>query len=374
LQGSNVLVVDDLPENLKLLSKVLASDRLEPKLFPGGKQALEAALADPPDIVLLDMNMPEMSGLEVCQRFKQDERLKKIPIIFISGLNDTETKLEAFRAGCVDYISKPFQKEEVLARVRTHLHLNQLRAQMESHARDLEQRVAEEVQSVTATQLATIYAMAKLAEVRDDDTGKHIERVQTFAKMLAGQLKSMGLHLSRLSAEFIDTLYQTASLHDIGKVGIPDAILLKPGKLTAEEFTIMKTHSAFGANTLNAVLARHPGNRFLRMGVDVARSHHEKWDGSGYPDGLAGAAIPLSGRITALADFYDALRSKRCYHEPFTHENTRRMIREGRGTHFDPDVVDAFMALEAEFERVRDEMGEIGEKTSISITCGIKNF
>jgi putative two-component system response regulator len=358
LQGSNVLIVDDLPENLKLLSKVLTGDRLEPKPFLSGKPALQAALDDPPDIILLDMNMPEMSGLEVCQRLKQDERLKKIPVIFISGLQDTEDKLEAFRAGGVDYISKPFHREEVLARVRTHLRMSQMQAQMESHTRELEQRVAEEIQLVTASQLATIYALAKLAEVRDDDTGRHIERVQTFAKMVAEQLRATGHHLERLTDVYIDTLYKTASLHDIGKVGIPDAILLKPGKLTPEEFTVMKTHSAFGADTLNSVLLRHPDNRFLRMGVDVARSHHEKWDGSGYPDGLAGVAIPLSGRITALADFYDALRSKRCYHLPFTHEDTRRMIQEGRGRHFDPDVVDAFMTLEDRFRTVRAEMGE----------------
>ncbi len=356
LQGSNVFVVDDLPENLKLLEKVLLHDQLQPKSFSSGQRALEAAVNDPPDIVLMDINMPEMSGFDVCLRFKQNERLRKIPIIFISGLQDTDDKIQAFRSGGVDYITKPFEREEVLARVRTHLRLSQLQERLQSHNRDLEQRVAEQVKSVTASQMATIYALAKLAEVRDDDTGRHIERVQTFAKMLAEQLKMMGLHAERITDEFIDTLFKTASLHDIGKVGIPDSILLKPGKLTAEEFTVMKTHSAFGANTLNAVLIRHPDNRFLRMGVDVARAHHEKWDGSGYPDGLSGVAIPLSGRITAVADFYDALRSKRCYHEPFTHADTRRMIQEGRGRHFDPDLVDAFMILEGQFEKVRHEM------------------
>ena len=176
--------------------------------------------------------------------------------------------------------------------------------------------------------------------------------------MLAQQLFDMGLHLDQLTDVYIDTIYQTASLHDIGKVGIPDAILLKPGKLTTEEFTIMKTHSAFGADTLESVLQHHPDNRFLSMGAEVARSHHEKWDGSGYPDGLAGSAIPLAGRITAIADFYDALRSKRCYHEPFTHEVTRQMIRDGKGAHFDPDIVDAFNVLEETFDLVRTEMGE----------------
>jgi putative two-component system response regulator len=166
----------------------------------------------------------------------------------------------------------------------------------------------------------------------------------------------MRLHVATLTSEFIDNLYQTASLHDIGKVGTPDAILLKPGKLTTEELAEMKKHCALGANTLAAVLKRHPGNQFLRMGVDVARSHHEKWDGSGYPDGLKGVAIPLAARIVALADFYDGLTSKRCYRPAFSHEDTCRMIQEGSGTHFDPDVVTAFSALAGQFRRIRQEM------------------
>ena len=358
LQSGDVLIVDDKPENLKLLAKILKNDRLESRLVLSGSLAQEAALEKPPDLVLLDMSMPEMSGLDLCRWFKKNKFLQNIPIIFISGLQDTEDKIAAFSAGGVDYISKPFQKAEVLARVQTHLRLSQLQAKQRSHTLELEQRVADQVKFVMASHLATIFALAKLAEVRDDDTGQHIERVQSFARMLAQQLRIMGLHVELLTDIFIDTLYQTAPLHDIGKVGIPDAILLKPGKLTAEEFTVMKTHSAFGADTLKTVLLRHPDNHFLSMGVDVARSHHEKWDGSGYPDGLKGQDIPLSARIVALADFYDALRSKRCYHLPTTHEDTRRMIQGGRGAHFDPDVVDAFKVLEGKFESVRQEMGE----------------
>ncbi len=358
LRGGNILIVDDLPENLRLLARVLKAEGLEHQAVSSGKLAQEAALKEPPDLVLLDMDMPEMSGLDVCRWFKQDENLRDIPIIFISALQDTEDKVAALVAGGVDYISKPFQREEVLARVRTHLRLSLLQAKLVSHTLELEQRVADQVKSVTASHLATIFALAKLAEARDNDTGRHIERVQTFARMLAEQLRAMGLHRDRLTDVFIDTLYQTASLHDIGKVGIPDAVLLKPGLLTSGEFTVMKTHSALGAETLQSVLVRHPDNRFLSMGVDVARHHHEKWDGSGYPDGLKGPAIPLSARIVALADFYDALRSKRCYHLPFTHEVTRRMIKEGRGSHFDPELADAFSALEERFRSVRQEMGE----------------
>jgi len=356
VQGSSVLIVDDAPENLRLLAAVLKRGGLVPRPVTSGRLAIEAAVADPPDLVLLDVRMPQMSGVEVCRWFKRDERLRSIPIIFISGLQGTDDKVEAFRVGGIDYVSKPFQDGEVLARIKTHLRLRQLQVELVSHNLQLEQRIAEQVKAVTASQLATIFALARLAESRDDDTGQHIERVQTFARVLAGQMREMGLQVAQLTPAFIDNLYQTASLHDIGKVGAPDAILLKPGKLTTEELAEMKKHCALGANTLAAVLKRHPDNQFLRMGVDVARSHHEKWDGSGYPDGLKGAAIPLAARIVALADFYDALTSKRCYRPAFSHEDTGRMIQEGSGTQFDPDVVTAFRALDGQFRRIRHEM------------------
>ncbi len=358
LLGSKILIVDDNSGNLKILEKVLKNEGLDPIPVSSGSLALSQALKETPNLVLLDMNMPEMSGLEVCQWFKLNKHLQNIPILFISGDQDVDVKVEAFHAGGVDYISKPFHKEEVMARVITHLSMRRLQARMESHTMDLERRVAEQVDLIMASNLATIFAIAKLAEVRDDDTGKHIERVQTFARMLAEQLRTNGLHMDQLTDIYIDTLYQTASLHDIGKVGISDAILLKPGRLTSAEFMVMKTHSVIGADTLNRVLKQHPHNRFLRMGVDVARAHHERWDGSGYPDNLKGEAIPLAGRIVAVADFYDALRSTRCYHLPLNHEDTRDLIREGHGAHFDPDVADAFIALEEPFRRVRREMGE----------------
>jgi putative two-component system response regulator len=356
VQGRSVLIVDDAPENLRLLTVVLKRGGLVPRPVTSGRLAIEAAVIDPPDLVLLDVRMPEMSGVDVCRWFKQDERLRSIPIIFISGLAGTDDKVEAFRVGAVDYVSKPFQEEEVLARIKTHLRLRGLQVELVSHNLQLEQRISEQVRAVTASQLATIFALAKLAEARDDDTGQHIERVQTFSKVLAEHMREMRLHVAQLTAAFIDNLYQTASLHDIGKVGTPDAILLKPGKLTADEFAEMKKHSVLGATTLGAVLKRHPDNQFLRVGVDVARSHHEKWDGGGYPDGLKGAAIPLAARIVALADFYDALTSKRCYRPAFSHEDTCRMIQEGRGTHFDPDAVTAFGTLEGQFRRIRQEM------------------
>jgi putative two-component system response regulator len=355
IQGSSVLVVDDVPENLRALAAVLRRAGLIPRPVTSGRRAIEAAVADPPDLVLLDIQMPEMSGLDVCRWFKQDDRLRSIPVIFISGLEGPDDKVEAFCAGGVDYVSKPLQDQEVLARVNVHLRLRRVHGELLSQNQRLEQRIAEQVEAVTAAHVATIFALAKLAEARDDDTGQHIERVQIYTRILARQMREMGSHVVELTASFIETLSQTASLHDIGKVAVPDAVLLKPDKLTPGEFAEMQKHCARGADTLAAVMQRHPDNDFLRMGVHVARSHHEKWNGSGYPHGLAGAAIPLAARIVALADFYDALTSNRCYRPAFSHEDTTRMIRESNGTHFDPDVVAAFLCVSARFQRIRQE-------------------
>lgn len=358
LEGMSVLIVDDAPENLRLLSAVLKRGGLVPRPVTSGRLAIEAAVFDPPDLVLLDVRMPEMSGMDVCRWFKQDGRLRSIPIIFISGLQGTEEKVEAFRVGAIDYISKPFQEKEVLARIKTHLHLRRLQIELVTQNQALEQQISRQVKAATASQLATIFALAKLAEARDDDTGQHIERVRVLCRMLAEQMREMSLHRTELTDAFIDNLYQTASLHDIGKVGTPDSVLLKPGKLTTEEFTEMRKHCTLGADTLAQVLKQHPDNQFLRMGVEVARSHHEKWDGSGYPDGLKGAEIPLAARTVAVADFYDALTSKRCYRPGFSHAETSQMLHKGEGTHFDPDVVAAFTALEGEFESVRTTMAD----------------
>jgi putative two-component system response regulator len=358
VQGSSILIVDDVPDNLRLLAAVLRRGGLVPRPVASGKLAIEAALADPPDLVLLDIRMPDMSGVEVCRWFKQDERLRSIPIIFISGLQGTDDKVEAFRVGGVDYVSKPFHDQEVLARIKTHLQLRHLQVELVSHNLDLERRIGEQVKAVTASQLATIFALAKLAEARDDDTGQHIERVRTLSRLLAERMREMRLQVTQLTSAFIDDVCQTASLHDIGKVGTPDGILLKPGSLTMAEFAEMRKHCVLGASTLAVVLKRYPDNQFLRMGVDVARSHHEKWDGSGYPDGLAGPSIPLAARIVAVADVYDALTSRRCYRAAFSHEETSQMIRQGRASHFDPDVVTAFESLDGPFRRLSEETHE----------------
>jgi putative two-component system response regulator len=356
ITGASVLIVDDAADNLRLLAAVVKKGGLVPRPVTSGKRAIEAAVVDPPDLVLLDIRMPEMSGLDVCRWFKKDERLRDIPVIFISGLSDSDDKIEGFRLGGVDYITKPFHDQEVLARIETHLRLRALQKELSSHNQRLEERVEEAVKATAASHMATIFALVKLAEVRDRFRGRHVERVQVLTKILAERLRDTSHQKAQLTPDHIDCLAQTACLHDIGKVGVPDAILLKPGKLSEVEFDEMKKHCRLGADTLAEVRQRYPENQFLRMGVEVARSHHENWDGSGYPDGLKGSEIPLAARIVALADSYDALTSERYHHPPYTHEKASRMIEEGSGTQFDPDVVAAFLSLGEQFRQIRAGM------------------
>ncbi|NMC72361.1 MAG: response regulator [Myxococcales bacterium] len=358
VEGSDVLIVDDEPGVLKHLMRVLHRAGLVPRPVPNGRLAVEAAEADPPDLVLLDVRLPDLSGFEVCRWFKEHDRLRDVPIVFLTALHDIEDKLAAFEAGAVDFLSKPFHDEEVVARVVAHLRCRRMYVEAARQAERLQEVVTEQVRLATESQRGTIVALAKLAEVRDDDTGHHIERVQAFARALADRMRERRSHAGLLTLPYIDHLAQAASLHGVGKVGIPDAILLKPDKLTDQEFAVMKRHCRIGADALEAVLRRHPENTFLRLGVEVARSHHERWDGRGYPDGLRGEDIPVPARIVALADVYDALTSDRCYRKALDHEAACRLIGDGRGTQFDPGVIDAFADVRGEFRRIRTELSD----------------
>lgn len=363
----SILIVDDAPANLELLAEMLRAQGYKPLTASGGKQALQAALREPPDLILLDIQMPEIDGYEVCERLKALEKLAKVPVIFLSSLNETVDKVKAFSAGGVDYITKPFQFEEVRARVDTHLKLRQLQGKLERHNQHLQELVQEQVKEIVDAHVATIFALAKLAESRDDDTGNHIRRVQAYCKVLAVRLGQQASFELQIDGGFIESLFHTAPLHDIGKVGIPDAILLRPDRLTPEETVVMNTHTLIGAKTLEEVLHAYPDHDFVKLGMTIARSHHEKWDGSGYPDGLAGEAIPLPARILTLADQYDALRNARPYKPPFDHKKTCEIIIEGDGRtmpgHFDPRALRAFIDCREQFDNVlknfRDE-GVVG--------------
>jgi putative two-component system response regulator len=353
---ATIMVVDDTPANLKLLEEMLQQQSYRVKQFPRGAMALKAAARNPPDLILLDIMMPEMDGFEVCRRLKADENLKDVPVLFISALDGTDYKIKAFSAGGLDYVTKPFQKKEVLSRVKTHIELHQARRELKKHSLHLEELVQEKVQEISDSQLATILAISKLAEYRDYETGGHIERTQAFCQILARELQEYHSYAESITDSFIESIYHASPLHDIGKVGIADNILLKPGKLTPEEFEIMKTHTIIGSTTLQTVQCKYPGNAFINMGIALTRSHHEKWDGSGYPEGLVGEEIPFSCRIMAIADVYDALRSKRPYKEAFSHEKSCRIIEEEAGSHFDPVAVEAFTKIKSEFAVIRERM------------------
>jgi putative two-component system response regulator len=354
----DILIVDDTPGNLELLSGMLKNHSNRVRAAISGKMALQAARNYPPDLILLDINMPEMDGYEVCRRLKHEEKLKDIPVIFLSALNEPMDKVKAFGAGGVDYVTKPFQLEEILARVETHLRLRMMQLELERHNLHLEDLVREKSAEISDSQLAAIIALTKLAESRDENTGEHIERTRTFARALAEKMRDNPRYAGGINKSFLESIYQTAPLHDIGKVGILDSILLKPGKLTPEEFEVMKTHAIIGANTLQTARGKYPKSVFLNMGIDISRSHHEKWDGSGYPDGLAGEAIPLSARIMAVADVYDALRAKRPYKSAFSHGKSCGIILEASNRHFDPAVIAAFEAVESAFEKILERKGE----------------
>lgn len=349
-RSPKVMIVDDTPENLTLLSNMLSQMGYRVFAFPRSETALKAAIKNPPDMFLLDINMPEMDGLELCRQLKENQLLTDAPVLFISASNDMDDKMKAFHAGGVDYITKPFHFEEVIARVKTHLDLHRLRRRLQDFNEQLQVKIDEQVKEISNSQIATIIALAKLAESRDDATGKHIERVQGFSRILAEKLIGLPGFQPVIDRRFVETITLASSMHDIGKVGIPDRILLKPGKLTAEEYTEIKKHAVIGAATLAEVQKNYPKNEFINMGRIIALYHHERWDGAGGPEGLSGGAIPLAAQIVAFADVYDALRSKRIYKDELSHEESVAIIKEARGTQFNPLLVTLFLEVHEEFD------------------------
>ena len=354
-QRDTIMVVDDTPENLVLLSRILQPEGYKVMTLPDGRRAIEAIHARQPDLILLDIMMPGMDGYQVCEALKADPATAAIPIIFISALSEPLDKVKAFDTGAVDYITKPFNVMEVKSRVGVHLDLSFLQKELEYYNARLEERVREQVEELSKGHLALITAMSKLASVRDSETGDHIERTRRLCRLLAKLLSTTPAFEAVIDESFIENIYNASPLHDIGKVAISDRILLKEGEYLPEEFEEMKTHTTIGKEYLSQALAKSPGNKYLRMGMEIAGNHHEKWDGSGYPTGLSGEAIPLSARIMSLVDVYDALRSKRSYKEAFSHETAMEIIRKDRGTRFDPVILDLFLEHHAEFERERGE-------------------
>ncbi|MCK9260338.1 MAG: response regulator [Azoarcus sp.] len=341
-----LLIVDDAVENLTVLNALLAPC-YRVRVATTGEKALSIARSAPrPDLILLDVMMPVMDGYEVFARLRADPATCDIPVIFVTAMDSSEAELRGLELGAQDYLTKPLVQPIVLARVRNQLELKQARDLMANQNAWLEAEVARRLEENDITQEMGILALAHLAETRDSETGNHILRTQKYVKELAGGLREHPRFAATLDDRYITLLHRSAALHDIGKVGIPDQILRKPGPLSADEWTVMKTHSALGARAIE--MAEREVSRpiaFLGLAKEIAHWHHEKWDGSGYPDGLAGEQIPISARLMAVADVFDALVTPRVYKPAFSFAETRNIIAEGRGKHFDPDVTDAFMQI-----------------------------
>jgi putative two-component system response regulator len=344
-QTARVLLVDDNTTNLQLLHETLDGQGYKLLIAKNGKTALSIARKASPSLILLDIMMPEMDGYEVFRRLKADENTSQIPVIFITALADEEDEAKGLGMGAVDYITKPINPE--LVRVRVHNHL-----QLKHYQDHLENLVEERTRRLALTQAVTIESLATLAEYRDPETGGHIKRTQNYVKALAVHLKDHPRYRDELNDETIELLYLSAPLHDLGKVGVPDHILLKAGKLSDEEFEEMKKHTVYGHEALLITEQKLGADTFLRYAREIAYTHQEKWDGTGYPLGLKGEDIPLAGRMMAVADVYDALISKRVYKPPFPHEKAVEIIIEGRGKHFDPDLIDAFVELKETFRNI----------------------
>jgi len=348
------MVVDDTESNIDILVDVLGND-YDVRVAMDGESALKYIEDYPPHLILLDIIMPGISGYEVCQRLKKKKSTRYIPVIFLTSLDDEQDEAKGLALGAVDYITKPFSPQLVKARVHNHLLLKQ-------HQNHLEDMVRERTIELALTQEATIESMGTLAEYRDPETGGHIKRTQNYVKKLAGYLKNHPGFSSFLTGATIDQLYRSAPLHDIGKVGVRDNILLKPGRLTEDEFEEMKKHILFGKNAILSTEKNLGKNTFLSMAREIAYGHHEKWDGSGYPLGLKKEEIPISARLMAVADVYDALISKRVYKPPYSHETALRIMAAGKGTHFDPDVLDAFIEMEDDFRAIALEYADFEEE------------
>lgn len=342
-----ILVVDDEERNRRLMEAMLLPLDYQVILARDGEEALAKVREIPPDVILLDIMMPKMDGFEVVRQLKKEA--KTIPVVMVTALREVEDRIKALDAGADDFLTKPVDKTELRARVSSLLKVKAYNDYMRNYQEELEVEVArrteqlrQALEEVKAASLDTIYRLSRAAEYKDEETGAHIQRMSHYAAAVA---RRMGLN-----EETVETILYAAPMHDVGKIGIPDYILLKPGKLEPDEWEIMKQHTIIGAKILEGSKAE-----FIKLANVIALSHHEKWDGSGYPQGLKGSKIPIAGRITAITDVFDALTSRRPYKEPFSVEKSLSIIKECRGSHFDPEVVDAFFAVKKRVLDIKEE-------------------
>ena len=346
-----ILIVDDLPNNIKVATQFLQQLDIKIIYATSGKQAIQRAQNTQTDLILMDVMMPEMDGFETVKELKNNPLLSSIPIIFLTAKSEIEDLKKGFEVGGVDYITKPFNGEELVARVSTHLELSLYR-------KNLEKEVDKRTKEIENLKSSIVEAMGSLAESRDNETGAHIKRTQYYVKILSEYLSKLPKYKEILTDDYLKLIFKTAPLHDIGKVAIRDNILLKPDKLTPEEFEEMKKHAIFGEDIISKIMENNGETEFLIFAKEIAGGHHEKWDGTGYPRGLKGEEIPLSARIMAIADVYDALISKRIYKSTFTHEDACNIILEGKGKHFDPELTDVFGIINQEFWHIAETYKE----------------
>lgn len=339
-----LLIDDDLP-TLEALNASLIGE-FKTRVATRGERGLELARLSPlPDLILLDLELPDTHGYAVCTILKADSRTAGIPVLFLSSHGEVADVTHGLELGAVDYIAKPVASPILLARVRTQLRLHEAQMQLADRNLNLESLVQERTRDLLQVQELTIVALGAVAETRDNETGNHIHRTRAYVELLCGELSPLASYRGQIAPDDWSLIWKSAPLHDIGKVGIPDQVLLKPGKLDVEEFEIMKRHTTLGRDALNAAASRAPAaGAFLRVATEIAYSHHERWDGSGYPERRAGEDIPLSARLMSVADVYDALISRRVYKEAISHHEAVTIILEGRGRQFDPGIVDCFVA------------------------------
>ncbi len=356
-----ILVVDDTPENISVLGELL-QPFYSVRVATNGQRALVTAASEPyPDLILLDVMMPEMDGYAVLSKLRENSKTADIPVIFVTALDATDEETKGLELGAADYISKPLRPSVVLARVSVQVELKQARDRLRNQNAWLEAEVARRMAENQQIQDVSIRALANIAETRDNETGCHILRTQGYVNVLCQEL-AKAEYADELTAASIELITKAAPLHDIGKVGIPDNILLKPGKLTSDEWAIMKTHPQLGAEAIHRAIQDKPNQsvfEFLRVVMSIAHYHHEKWDGSGYPDGLVGVAIPIPARVMALADVFDALINRRCYKEAMSYDEATRIIVEGSGNHFDPNVVNAFIRCKHQFIEIAENFKDV---------------
>lgn len=351
LPAAKVLVVDDRADNLVTIDRALRSLPIELFKAQSAQEALTLTLKHDFCLALLDVQMPEVDGFELAEIMRNDPDTAKIPLIFITAVyNDEVFRFRGYETGAVDYLTKPLNSHMLRSKVGVFVELYKSRQRLRLRNDWLDQQVRARTAEVERSRDATVEMMGVLAETRDNETGAHIRRTQHYVRLLADAVAGV----LALDDQWIDSLYKTAPLHDIGKIGIPDSILLKPGRFTPEEFEEMQRHTVIGSEALEATMRRTGEDGFLAMAARIARSHHEKWDGSGYPDGLVQEAIPLEARIMAVADVYDALRSERCYKAAFSHAKAKSIMIEGAGSHFDPLLIDTFLMCEDNFEEIAE--------------------